>query len=419
MRSLVKVQNVARCSIFGVIVSLSAAGCTALPTSGPNPRHIIEGASSALISEPNTAGFDYTLLDIDRSVLDRVVGIGPGSFFKSFGNKNTPPAAIRVGVGDVVQVSIFESSSGGLFIPVEAGSRPGNFVTFPSQMVDRAGTISVPFAGQVKASGRSLSEIQAEIESRLSKRAVEPQAIVALAEQNANEVSVVGDGVGGSRKLKIRPAGERVLDMISKAGGVRYPSYETFVTLQRGKQKTTVYFPNLINNPDENVFVAPGDTLYVYREQQKFVAVGALGGTGQTSGLTGLFAFEQERLSLNEAIAKAGGLLDTRASPSQVFLYRMEYRDTLEALKVDLRKFPEDEKFIPTVYRANYRDPSSFFLAQSFPLRHKDIIYVANAESVELTKFLDFLRTITGTAAGVATDVITIADPNKFIGVGK
>src|SRR5262249_41361581 len=163
-----------------------------------------------------------------------------------------------------------------------------------------------------------------EIEQRLAKRAVEPQAIVALAEQNANEVSVVGEGVVNGR-FKIRPAGERVLDMISKAGGVKYPGYETFVTLQRSKQKTTVYFPNLISNPEENIFIAPGDTLYVYREQQRFVAVGALAGTGQTSGLTSLFSFEQERLSLNEAIARAGGLLDTRASPSQVFLYRMEY----------------------------------------------------------------------------------------------
>src|SRR5262245_7113580 len=386
MRSLLKVQNAARCSILGLIVSLAVAGCTALPTSGPSSKHIIEGASTVLVSEPNTVGFDYVLLDINRSVLDRVAGIGLGSFFKSFGNKNTAPAAIRVGVGDVVQVSIFESTSGGLFVPAEAGSRPGNFVTFPSQMVDRSGTVSVPFAGQVKVEGRSLSEIQAEIEQRLSRRAVEPQAIVALAEQNANEVSVVGEGAANG-KLKIRPAGERVLDMISKAGGLKYPGYETFVALQRGKQKTAIYFPHLINSPDENVFVAPGDTLYVYREQQKFVAVGALGAGGQTSGLTGQFAFEQERLSLNEAIARAGGLLDARASPSQVFLYRMEYRDTLEALNIDLKKFPRDQKFIPAIYRANYRDPSSFFLAQSFPMRHRDIIYVANAESVELTKF--------------------------------
>lgn len=399
--------------VFCIFLCLAVAGCTALPTSGPNSRHIVEGAAATLVSDRNAVVFDYALLDINRAVLDHVVDIGPGSFFRSFGSRRGPPGAIRVGVGDVVQVSIFESSAGGLFIPAEAGARPGNFVTFPPQMVDRGGTISVPFAGQVQASGRSLTEIQKEIEARLAKRAVEPQAIVSLAEQNASEVAVVGEGVNAANKFKIRPNGERILDMISKAGGLKYPGYELFVTLQRGKQKATVYFPTLVSRPDENVFVAPGDTIYVYHEQQKFVAVGALASVGQTSGLTGLFPFDQERLSLNEAVAKAGGLLDSRANPAQVFLYRMEYREVLEGLKVDLKKFPKHQKFIPTIYRANFRDPSSFFFAQSFPMRHKDIIYVANAESVELTKFLDFLRTITSTAAGVATDGIVIGDPNR------
>jgi polysaccharide biosynthesis/export protein len=404
-----------RRSAFGLLLCLAAAGCTALPTSGPNSRNIVEGAAAFLVSDANNIVFNYALLDINRAVLDRVAAIGPESFFKSFGNRRAQSVPIRVGVGDVLQVSVFESSAGGLFIPAEAGSRPGNFVTFPSQMVDRSGTISVPFAGEVRAAGRSLAEIQSEIEAKLKKRAVEPQAVVSMAEQNANEVSVVGDVVNGANKFKIRPNGERILDMLSKAGGFRYPGYELFVTLQRGKQKTTVYFPMLINDPGENIFVEPGDTIYVFREQQKFVAVGALGSSGQTSGLTGLYAFEQERLSLNEAVAKAGGLLDTRANPAQVFVYRVEHRQTLEALKVDLTKFPRDQKFIPTIYRANFRDPSSFFFAQSFPIRHKDIIYAANADAVELAKFLDFLRIVTSSVAGAATDGLTIANPSRAL----
>jgi polysaccharide export outer membrane protein len=397
------------------LLCLGIAGCTGLPTSGPYARSIIDGATTSLVAEPGKVVFDYALLDISRAVLDKVVAVGPGSFYKTFGTKRGGPALIRVGVGDVVQVSIFESSAGGLFIPAEAGSRPGNFVTIPSQTVDRSGTISVPFAGQVPAAGRSLLDIQRDIESRLAKRAVEPQAIVALVEQNASEVAVVGDVVSSTNKFKVRPHGERVLDMISKAGGLKFPGYELFVTLQRGRTKSTVYFPTLVNTPSENIFVAPGDVLYVYREQQKFVAVGALSSVGQTSGLTGLFPFEQERLSLNEAVAKAGGLLDSRASPSQVFLYRLEFRETLEALKVDLRKFPRDQKLIPTIYRANFGDPSSFFFAQSFPMRHKDIVYVANADSVELTKFLTFLRSITSTVSGVAQDVVITKDPVRAV----
>jgi polysaccharide export outer membrane protein len=161
--------------------------------------------------------------------------------------------------------------------------------------------------------------------------------------------------------------------------------------------------------------VAPGDILYVYREQQKFVAIGAFGSGGQTSGLTNQFDFGQERLSLNEAMAKAGGLLDNRADPRQVFLYRVEYRESLESLGVDLTKFPPTQRLIPTIYRANFRDPSSFFFAQAFPMRHKDIIYVTNADSVEVIKFLDYIRVITSTVADVSVDALVIQNPNKVL----
>lgn len=404
------VQMRMRRAISCALICVIFAGCNALPTSGPYSRDIIDGAAVSLVNEPREVVFDYVLVDINRAVLDEVVAVGPGSFFKSFGGGRGPAPAIRVGVGDVVQVSIFESSAGGLFIPVEGGLRAGNFVTLPPQVVDRSGTITVPFAGQVQANGRSPFEIQREIEKKLGNRAIEPQAIVAISEQNATEVSVVGDVVAGANKFKIRPSGDRVLDVVAKAGGLRFPGYEIFVTLQRGKQRSTVYFPTLINHPNENIFVIPGDTLYLYREQQRFVAVGALGSVGQTQGLTGQFAFDQEKLSLNEAVAKAGGLLDSRANPGQVFLYRMEYRETLEGLKADLKKFPREQKIIPTVYRANFRDPSSFFFAQGFPMRHKDIIYVSNADAVEVIKFLDYVRGITSTVSGVAEDALVTRD---------
>jgi polysaccharide biosynthesis/export protein len=400
--------------IVALIVGTGLVGCTKLPVDGPDYRAISMGATESVTSSRHDIVVDYVLLDINRRVLDNVVTIGPESLFRTFGGgKKGPAPVIRVGVGDVVQVTIFESAAGGLFIPAEAGTRPGNFVTFPSQTVDRSGMIAVPYGGEVRAAGRSIPEIQRDIEQKLASRAIEPQALVTMVEQNATEVAVVGDVVNGANKFRIRQGGERVLDIISRAGGLRYPGYELFVTLQRDNRRATVYFPVLVNGPTENVYVAPGDIIYIYREQQKYVAVGALAGSGQTSGVTGQYAFDQEKLSLNEAVAKAGGLLDTRANPGQVFLYRMEQRETLLAMGVNLQKFPPGQKFIPTVYRANFRDPSSFFFAQGFPMRHKDVIYTSNADSVEVTKFLNFVRTITSTVSGVSGDAVLTGDAIK------
>ena len=395
------------CLVVGALLT----ACTQLPIDGPHHRDITNGAVTALVSDRDAIAFNYALVDISKNVLEHQSEIGPGSFFKTFGVGTGPAPVVRVGAGDVLQVSVFESAAGGLFVPAEAGVRPGNYVTLPPQQVDRSGAITVPYAGAITAAGRTLSEIQQDIVSKLSKRAIEPQVVISFIEQNATEVAVVGEA--GANKFRIRPSGERILDVISRAGGMRYPGYELFVTLQRNKRKATVYFPTLINKPEENIFVAPGDTIYVYREQQKFVALGALGSGGQTSGLTGQFAFEQERLSLNEAVAKAGGLLNSRANPGQVFLYRLEYRQTLETMGVILANFPPEQKLIPTVYRANFRDPSSFFFAHGYLMRHKDVIYVSNADAVELGKFLGYVRAITSTIAGVYTDVTIFKDAGQ------
>ena len=49
---------------------------------------------------------------------------------------------------------------------------------------------------------------------------------------------------------------------------------------------------------------------------------------------------------------------------------------------------------------------SMFFAASQFQMRNKDIIYVANADAVEVDKFLLYVRSITSTVAGVASDVV-------------
>jgi polysaccharide export outer membrane protein len=390
--------------------ALWLAGCSKLPVGGPSHRAIDEAATEAHVNFGERAVVDYVVVDIDRGVLEHVVSIGPASFFKTFGTGQGSSPELRLGVGDVLSITIFESSSGGLFVPSEAGSRPGNYVTLPAQNIDSDGHITVPFAGKIRAAGKSIAAVQRDIEGQLAKRAIEPKVVINLSEQNATEVAVFGDATGGL-KTKIAPGGERILDVIARAG-VRYPGYEIFVTLQRADTRATVFFPNLVNRPYENIYVNPGDIIYVYRQPQTYIAVGAIGTITQTQGLTGRFDFEAAHLSLAEAVAKAGGLLDTRANAAQVFLYRLEDREILERFGMDLDKFDPNMPLIPTIYRANYRDPSAFFVADGFPMRHKDIIYVANADSVEIEKFLGLVSTVSGTIAQVAVDTVTTLDPS-------
>ena len=79
-----------------------------------------------------------------------------------------PPSEIKLGIGDVVSVTIFEAAPGGLFVPNEAGARPGNFVTLPNQIVDSKGNITVPYAGAIRGAGRTPSEVQQAIVEALT-----------------------------------------------------------------------------------------------------------------------------------------------------------------------------------------------------------------------------------------------------------
>ncbi|MGE0231387.1 MAG: polysaccharide biosynthesis/export family protein [Flavobacteriaceae bacterium] len=376
-----------------LLAALLLAGCASLPRSGPDSLAISADASASQRGEDADIRLQYALVDINAKVVAFVGEEEPGSIYQTFGGGRGAAPAIRVGVGDVVQVTVFEADQGGLFIPVEAGSRPGNFVTLPQQTVDQSGEITVPYAGKVKAAGRSTAAIQSDIEARLKDRAIEPQVVVAVLDRQATSASVVGD-VNAPNTFPVNPSGDRVLDMIARAGGPKQPGYETYVTLQRKGSKSTVFFETLVSNPKENIYVAPGDAIYVFRDPRTFIAFGA-------AGLNGRYDFGDDKLSLAEGVGKAGGVIDGQADPSQVYLYRMEDRHALEGMGVDLSGFPAEQKIIPTIYRSNFRIPENFLVAQNFPMRDKDVIYISNARSVEILKFLTLVDAIAGTVGYV------------------
>jgi polysaccharide export outer membrane protein len=165
--------------------------------------------------------------------------------------------------------------------------------------------------------------------------------------------------------------------------------------LQREGRRATAPFGALVYEPSNNIWTHPGDTIYLYREQQTFVAFGAVSANVITGGVQGVINFDAWRISLAEGIGKAGGLSDVLAEPSAVFLYRGEIREVAERLGIDCSRFPGP--IIPVIYNLNLRNPDGFMLATKFQMRNKDVLYIANATSVEISKALTYIRLIVGT----------------------
>ena len=148
-------------------------------------------------------------------------------------------------------------------------------------------------------------------------------------------------------------------------------------------------FGALVYELANNVWALPNDTIYVYREPQTFVAFGATGQQGQVN-------FDAWRISLTEAVGKAGGLQDTTADAGDVFLYRGEPPEVAAKLGVDVTQF--STPLIPIIYEVNFRDPSGYFLATKMQMRNKDVLYISNAPAVEIAKALQYIRLIVATA---------------------
>jgi polysaccharide export outer membrane protein len=361
---------------------LSLGGCGLLPAGGPSGHSIVGDARYE-------AAAPYVLVKLTPEIVN-AIGERRKPGFSAMATRGGAPR-VMLGIGDVVTVTIFEAAAGGLFIPNPGSTRPGNYVQLPDQIVDNAGNITVPYAGAVKAAGRGIPDIQADIVSRLGDRAIEPQVVITLKEQRASQVSVLGE-VNAPSRFPITASGDRILDAIAKAGGPKYPGYETYVTLQRGSKEGTESFLALSNNPADNVYVRAGDTIIVSRRPETFVALGAQGKNGQ-------FNFDAERVSVSEALGKASGLNDLRANPRYVFLYRLEDRKTLQSIGYTADQFPGDS--IPTIYMVDLREPDGYFLATRFELRDKDVLYAANAAGADLGKVFALVRG----SFGVAYDV--------------
>ncbi|MFZ2109728.1 MAG: polysaccharide biosynthesis/export family protein, partial [Roseiarcus sp.] len=222
-----------------------------------------------------------------------------------------PPGDIRLGTGDVVSITVFEASAGGLFIPAEASARPGNFITIPNQTVDSEGNISVPYAGTVHARGRTVTEVQRTIVDQLKNQAIKPQVVISVVDQRTSMISVLGE-VNHPERFPASAAGEHLLDSITRAGGPKEQGYDTWVMLERDGRRATVPFGALVFDPSNNIFVHPNDTIYVYVEPQTFVVFGATAGTTVSTagvgvettspaGAQGQYPFGAWRISLAEA----------------------------------------------------------------------------------------------------------------------
>lgn len=364
-------------AVFGLASIL--AGCGLTPASGPTRDAFVKSVYSPV--EEGRPPFAF--VEINGLSLAILARRAPPTMRGLFGDYR-PPASPVIGAGDTVKITVWEAAGGGLFSAADAGSMNSGAraANIPDQVVRRDGSVNVPYAGSIRIAGMTSRQAEAAIIERLRGKAIEPQALVTVANNLSNTVTVTGEVANGAR-VPISQRGERIMDVIAAAGGYNSPVHETYVSLTRGDRTARAPIHALLSNPSEDVYMRPGDILTVERTPPSFTVAGA---TGSNSVLT----FDARGLTLEEAIGKAGGLEDSRADPDGVFVLRYEPVSLV-------REFPNIEPNLlkkseaPVAYHLNMRDPSALLAARKFQMRDKDILYVSNAPIAEIAKVMQLV----------------------------
>jgi polysaccharide biosynthesis/export protein len=358
------------------------SGCVALPATGPTAQEIAESSS-------RVDGAGIQVVDVDADITRQLLAQRRQRLFSEAMTQAVEPVR-TVGVGDTLEVNIWEAPPATLFGSTlsadtrGAGSAGSRATTLPEQVVDRDGSISVPFAGKVPAAGKTAAEIEVEIVRRLTGKAHQPEVIIRRTRNRSATVTVVGE-VSSSINLPLTPSGERLLDALAAAGGVRQPVSKTTLQITRGGQYLALPLDTVIRDPRQNVLLQPGDVVTAIFQPLSFTALGATGKNEEVN-------FEAQGITLAQALARAGGLVDSRSDAQGVFIFRFEPEAALRWPRQPAATTPEG--MVPVIYRVDLKKPSSFFLMQSFAINNRDIVYVSNAPAAELQKFLNLVFSV-------------------------
>lgn len=366
-------------------LGLTALAACSLPTQGPTVQDVLQQAETQ----------EYELVQVTDTVAHRLSAGTRQGFTKRFLNAPMLTTGQALGVGDRLNVRIFEAGRGGLF-----SSDSGNgIVNLPNVVVGPDGMISLPYAGGIHAVGQTPRQIEQKIVDALAGKAIEPQATVEISLDANNNVTIIGAVVRPNR-MRLNLRGEKLSAALVAAGGARNPAHATYIKITRRGHSSTASLERIHSDPKQDIALRRNDTITVLHRPESYTVMGSVNRPGDVP-------FSGPKVTLLEAIGKASGLLDGRADPDSIFLFRREQQHVLKAHgQVKKPWWDAHGSSVPTVYVVDFSAPKALFLSQTIQIRDGDTIYVANASSVALHKALNLF----GIGVRTATQTIELGD---------
>jgi polysaccharide export outer membrane protein len=282
-----------------------------------------------------------------------------------------------IGPGDVLSVQIYEIGVSLFGRTIAAPPTPEGLSPPPTATgqqigagfaVGEDGTITLPYIGRIHVAGLTPLQVQDAIVRGLRGKSQSPQAVVTV-QQNWTNTALMMGAVPRPGRVGLNATRVRLLDAIVDVGGA--PAQDSIVRFTRQGRTVEQPLDQIDLTSADNLVILPGDRIEIIRQPRTFLVFGANDRIAQVP-------FDVRNLSLAEALARIGGPSDGRADPRSVFVFRYADGAPVPGVAGPPQK--------PVVYQLNMMQASSYFLAQKFAMRDKDIIYVANSQTNQLAK---------------------------------
>jgi polysaccharide export outer membrane protein len=255
--------------------------------------------------------------------------------------------AYIIGVGDVLQITVWDHPE----LTIPAGSFRDAETS--GQQVGDDGYLYYPYVGMVKAAGMNIAAMRDILTERISAYIQDPQLDVRVVAFRSKRIYVVGE-VNSPGVLPLTDVPVTIADAISLSGGLTAGAHKSGVNVSRDGKVYEIDLKALYDHADasQNLMLQAGDIVNVLdRSQQKVFLMGEVRNPSSVEIQNGY-------LSLAGALGEVGGISQTTANPSAIYVVR------------------GSDKNNPEIFNLDAQYATGMLLAERFELQAQDVIFV-------------------------------------------
>ncbi len=231
------------------------------------------------------------------------------------------------------------------------------------------GIVKIPYLAELNVIGMTIQELVRILNNQIDQVSTTAEVEVTRTFRRPLYITVMGVA-NSPGAVEINRQGFTILDALGSAGGVEDEHLVTYRLLRNGRS----YATNLEQLSRTGALAQDGDVLHVVENEDFAVQViGVL----KTSGR---YTFLDDRPSLMDALAQAGGIQPGRSNAHGVFVFRSAPDGRVKVYGIDL----VETDGIP--------------LAQHFILQPEDVVYVSESGIAKWQRAMTVVLPILGVA---------------------